>query len=153
MDLLGNVNSTHVAGAQLVNGIGGSGDFTRNAYISIFCCPSTRLAGRISTIVPWVTHVDHTEHSVQVIATEHGIADLRGLDPNERAEVIISRCADPDYREILTEYRRFSANGRSPVSLHRPFAMHEAFAEFVDMRRVRWSAGKQAKAAVFSATA
>ena len=70
VDIFGNVNSTHVMGRQMMNGIGGSGDFTRNAYLSIFTCPSTAKGGKISTIVPLVSHVDHSEHSVQIIATE-----------------------------------------------------------------------------------
>ena len=38
-DIFGNINSTHVTGTRMMNGIGGSGDFTRNAYISIFFLP------------------------------------------------------------------------------------------------------------------
>jgi acyl-CoA hydrolase len=87
VDLFGNVNSTHIMGRQMMNGIGGSGDFTRNAYLSIFICPSSAKGGKISTVVPLVSHVDHSEHSVQVIVTEHGIADLRGPSPHERAEM------------------------------------------------------------------
>jgi acetyl-CoA hydrolase len=139
VDLLGNVNSTHVAGQQLVNGIGGSGDFTRNAYLSIFCCPSTRLGGKISTIVPKVTHVDHSEHSVQVVVTEYGVADLRGRDPNERARLLITNCAHPEYREKLFEYCQLTKAGRTPVSLSIPFAMHQQFAAEGDMRPVRWT--------------
>ena len=85
VDLFGNVNSTHVMGRQMMNGIGGSGDFTRNAYLSIFTCPSTAKGGKISTIVPLVSHMDHSEHSVQIVVTEQGVADLRGKDPHERA--------------------------------------------------------------------
>src|ERR1019366_4896576 len=81
VDIFGNVNSTHVMGRKLMNGIGGSGDFTRNAYLSVFPCPSVAKGGRISTIVPLVSHVDHSEHSVQIVATEYGIADLRGRSP------------------------------------------------------------------------
>jgi Acetyl-CoA hydrolase/transferase C-terminal domain len=65
-----------------MNGFGGSGDFARNAYLSIFIVPSTAKGGSISTIVPMVTHVDHIEHDVQIIVTEHGLADLRGSSPN-----------------------------------------------------------------------
>ena len=84
-DIFGNINSTHVLGQKMMNGIGGSGDFTRNAYISIFTCPSTAKDGNISAIVPMCSHMDHSEHSVQVLVTEHGVADLRGKDPRERA--------------------------------------------------------------------
>ena len=88
----------------IMNGIGGSGDFARNAYISIFMTPSTAKNGAISCIVPMVTHVDHTEHDVQVIVTEQGLADLRGLSPKQRAEVIIANCAHPAYRPALEDY-------------------------------------------------
>src|SRR4051794_38070536 len=47
-DIYGNVNSTHVMGSRIQNGIGGSGDFARNAYVSIFMTPSTAKGGTIS---------------------------------------------------------------------------------------------------------
>ena len=103
-DIYGHVNSTHVGGTHLMNGIGGSGDFTRNSYLSVFMCPSVAKGGKISTIVPMVTHVDHNEHSVQIIVTEQGLADLRGLGPMERANKIIDNCAHPAYREYLHRY-------------------------------------------------
>jgi len=88
------------------HGIGGSGDFTRNSYLSLFTCPSTAKGGKISTIVPLVSHMDHSEHSVQIIATEYGIADLRGHSPIERANLIINNCAHPDFRDELTAYAK-----------------------------------------------
>lgn len=103
-DLYGNINSTHVGGTMMMNGIGGSGDFTRNAYISIFTAPSTAKDGKISAIVPMVSHCDHNEHSVQVIVTEQGFADLRGVPPGDRPALIIEKCAHPDYRPLLFEY-------------------------------------------------
>ncbi|HTP26929.1 MAG TPA: succinate CoA transferase [Anaeromyxobacteraceae bacterium] len=139
IDLLGNVNSTHIMGQQIMNGIGGSGDFTRNAYLSVFSCPSTAKGGKISTIVPHVSHVDHSEHSVQVVATEQGVADLRGKDPRERAELIIAKCAHPDYRDVLREYVRLSQGGHAPHSLSRAFAMHRQFLGGGDMRKIRWA--------------
>src|ERR1035437_88140 len=105
VDLGGNVNPTHVMGKTMMNRIGGSGDFTRNAYLSIFSCPSTAKGGKISAIVPLASHMDHSEHDVQVIITEQGIADLRGKDPHERAQLLINNCAHPDYREQLRDYR------------------------------------------------
>ena len=102
--IYGNVNSTHVMGSSIQNGIGGSGDFARNAYISMFLTPSTAKGGAISCIVPMVSHVDHTEHDVHVIITEHGVADLRGLPPRRRAQKIIEHCAHPDYRPALLDY-------------------------------------------------
>jgi succinyl-CoA:acetate CoA-transferase len=105
-DIYGNVNSTHVMGTQIMNGIGGSGDFARNAYISIFMTPSLAKGGAISCIVPMASHVDHTEHDVQVLVTEQGLADLRGLSPKQRATVIIDHCAHPTFRPALREYVR-----------------------------------------------
>lgn len=103
-DIYGNVNSTHVMGTRIQNGIGGSGDFARNGYLSIFMSPSTAGHGNISTIVPMVSHVDHTEHDVQVIVTEQGLADLRGLSPRQRAQLIIENCSNPEFRPLLREY-------------------------------------------------
>jgi succinyl-CoA:acetate CoA-transferase len=105
-DIYGNVNSTHVMGTQIQNGIGGSGDFARNAFLSFFMTSSRAKGGAISCIVPMVSHVDHTEHDVQVIVTEQGLADLRGLSPKQRAGQIIEKCAHPDYRPALREYYR-----------------------------------------------
>ncbi len=105
-DIYGNVNSTHIMGTKIQNGIGGSGDFARNGYISFFMTPSVAKNGDISCIVPMVSHVDHTEHDVQIIVTEQGLADLRGLAPRERAKVVIENCAHPDYRPVLKEYYR-----------------------------------------------
>jgi succinyl-CoA:acetate CoA-transferase len=104
MDLQGQVNSSHVLGAKIMNGIAGSYDFSRNGLYSIFVGPSTARGGKISAIVPLVSHVDHTEHDVDILVTEQGLADLRGLDPRERAREIIRQCAHPDYREMLSDY-------------------------------------------------
>jgi acetyl-CoA hydrolase len=140
VDLGGNVNSTHVAGRQMMNGIGGSGDFTRNAYISIFSCPSTAKAGKISTIVPLCSHMDHSEHSVQIVVTEQGVADLRGRDPHERAQLVIDRCAHPQYRDQLRQYLRLVKEGHEPQSLSLAFAMHRKFLTDGDMRNIDWEA-------------
>jgi succinate CoA transferase len=133
-DIFGNVNSTHVLGRQMMNGIGGSADFTRNAYLSIFSCPSVAKGGRISAIVPMVTHVDHSEHSVQVIATEWGVADLRGLCPTERARLVIERCAHPDYRDQLSKYVALAKSGHTAQTLRAAFSFHERYEEKGDMR-------------------
>lgn len=138
VDIFGNVNSTHVMGRQMMNGIGGSGDFTRNAYISIFTCPSTAKGGKISTIVPLVSHMDHSEHSVQIVATEYGVADLRGRAPFERAQLIINHCAHPDFREQLNAYLDLVESGHTPQTLSAAFKMHEQFMRTGDMRGVTW---------------
>jgi acyl-CoA hydrolase len=125
VDLYGHVNSTHVCGQKMVNGIGGSGDFTRNAYLSIFMCPSVQKGGRISTIVPMCPHVDHNEHSVQVVVTEQGLADLRGLAPRERARSLIDRCAHPAYHNYLRRYLQASGSGHIRHDLGRCFELHQ----------------------------
>lgn len=137
-DIFGNVNSTHVLGRSMMNGIGGSGDFTRNAYISIFTCPSTAKGGNISAIVPMCSHIDHSEHSVQVLVTEHGVADLRGKAPRERAELVIHHCVDPSYRDLLRRYFKLTENGHTPQSFRSAFAFHEKFLETGDMRNTRY---------------
>jgi acyl-CoA hydrolase len=124
IDVYGLANSTHVAGTQLMNGVGGSGDFVRNAYISILVTPSVAKGGRISSIVPMVSHVDHNEHSVQVIVTEQGLADLRGLGPIERANRIIEKCAHPRYRDYLHRYVKESPMGHFRHDLTRCFELH-----------------------------
>jgi acetyl-CoA hydrolase len=140
VDLGGNVNSTHVMGSTMMNGIGGSGDFTRNAYLSIFSCPSTAKGGMISAIVPMVSHMDHSEHSVQVVVTEQGVADLRGKDPHERARLIIEHCAHPAYREQLRDYLKLASKGHAPLSLALSLAMHREFLATGDMRKTDWAA-------------
>jgi acetyl-CoA hydrolase len=138
IDLFGNVNSTHVMGRDLMNGIGGSGDFTRNAHVSIYTCPSMAKKGAISTIVPFVTHLDHSEHSVQVVVTEYGIADLRGKAPHDRAHVMIENCVHPEYRQLLRDYLAISNKGHVPQTLDNAFAMHRAFLSGGDMRKTKW---------------
>ena len=138
-DIFGCVNSTHVLGTRMMNGIGGSGDFTRNAYISIFSCPSVTKEGLISNIVPMVSHADHSEHSVDILITDQGIADLRAKDPQQRAHEIIENCAHPDYRPILRDYLRLSKGGQTPATLNAAFAFHTEFANSGDMRNVDFS--------------
>lgn len=124
-DIYGNVNSTHVMGTMVQNGIGGSGDFARNAYLSFFMTPSSAKNGAISCIVPMVPHVDHTEHDVQVLVTEQGLADLRGHSPKQRASIIIENCAHPDFRPALRDYYK-RAYSLSPGK-HTPHLLAEAF--------------------------
>ena len=123
-DIYGNVNSTHIMGSSIQNGIGGSGDFARNAYMSMFLSPSTAKNGAISCIVPMVSHVDHTEHDVHVIITEQGVADLRGLAPRRRAQQIIDHCAHPDYRPALQDY--LDRATATAAGKHTPHLLDEA---------------------------
>jgi acyl-CoA hydrolase len=124
----------------MMNGIGGSGDFTRNAYISIFSCPSTTKGGLISNIVPMVSHLDHSEHSVDVLITDQGIADLRGKSPIQRAETIINNCVAPEYKQLLRDYLALSGNnGHTAHKLKAALGFHTTFIEEGDMRKTDWS--------------
>ena len=134
-DIFGNINSTHVMGTNMMNGIGGSGDFTRSAYLSVFVTPSTAKNGLISAIVPKVTHEDHSEHSVKILVSEYGVADLRGKGPYSRADEIIEKCAHPDYRELLHDYVALAKKGHTPQNIYACFAFHQAFLETGDMRK------------------
>ena len=139
VDLTGCVNSSHLWGTRIMNGIGGSGDFARNAFVSIFSCPSTQKGGTVSSIVPMVTHVDHTEHDVRVVVTEWGVADLRGKGPDERARLLIENCAHPEYRNYLWDYLKISNKKHLSHNLAATFAMHTAYEREGDMRKVDWS--------------
>lgn len=126
-DIYGNVNSTHLSGTKMMNGIGGSGDFARNAYLSIFVTQAASKEGNsISHVVPMVSHVDHCEHDVDILVTEQGLADLRGLAPRERAKVIIENCVHPDYKEALRSYyeRACLRGGHTPHILEEAFSWH-----------------------------
>jgi succinate CoA transferase len=128
-DIYGHVNSTHIMGTKIMNGLGGSGDFERNAYLSLFMCPSTTKGGRISTIVPMCSHIDHSEHSVQVVVTDQGLADLRGLPPEQRARRIIDNCAHPAYRDYLHHYLDSAPMGHIRHDLRHCFDLHNNFLE------------------------
>ncbi len=137
-DIYGNVNSTHVMGSRIQNGIGGSGDFARNAFISIFVSPSIAKDGAISCIVPIASHVDHTEHDVHVIVTEQGVADLRGLIPRQRAQQIIDHCAHPDYRDALQDYfdraLAHAPGKHTPHLLDQALSWHTRYLNYGSMR-------------------
>lgn len=125
-DIYGNVNSTHVCGTKMMNGIGGSGDFARNAHVSVFVTKSIAKGGAISSVVPMVSHVDHTEHDVDILVTEQGLADLRGLAPRERAVEVIKHCVHPDYRNAMLDYyeRACARGGHTPHILEEAFSWH-----------------------------
>ena len=124
--------------SKMMNGLGGSGDFTRNAYISIFTTPSTAKNGAISAIVPYVSHIDHSEHSVKILITEYGVADLRGKSPIQRANAIIDNCVAPEYREMLRDYLAKAPLAHTPLNLNNCFEMHRAFSETGDMRNAKF---------------
>jgi succinyl-CoA:acetate CoA-transferase len=144
-DIYGNVNSTHIAGSSIMNGIGGSGDFARNAYISLFMAPSLAKGGAVSSIVPMVSHVDHTEHDVHVLVTDQGLADLRGLSPRRRARQVIDHCVHPEFRSELEEYFGRALAGapglQTPHLLDEAFSWHLRYLRTGTMRRAPGATG------------
>lgn len=138
-DIYGHINSTKVSGTQMLNGVGGSCDFTCHAMLATFTCTSTAKEGRISSIVPFCSHVDHTEHYVDAVATEYGVADLRDKSALEKAEAMIN-IAHPDYRPLLRDYLRLASRfgGHTHHLLPAAFAMHDTYRRKGDMRLTDW---------------
>jgi acetyl-CoA hydrolase len=118
VDIYGHANSTHVDGSKIINGLGGSGDFLRNAYISIVHTPSIRTLkdGRVvSCVMPYVRHIDHTEHDIKCVVTEQGVVlNTEIRSPASRAEEIISKCAHPYFRPLLRDYLKLAGGGDEP---------------------------------------
>ncbi|AMD21873.1 HFR018Wp [Eremothecium sinecaudum] len=131
VDIYAHANSTNVSGSRMLNGLGGSADFLRNAKLSIMHAPSARPSKTdptgISSIVPMVPHVDQTEHDLDILVTDQGLADLRGLSPRERAREIINNCAHPDYKPILHDYLdRAEHYTKKARSMHEPHILQQA---------------------------
>ncbi|KAJ9149485.1 Acetyl-CoA hydrolase [Pleurostoma richardsiae] len=149
VDIYAHANSTCVMGSRMLNGLGGSADFLRNSKYSIMHTPSTRPSKTdphgVSCIVPMCTHIDQTEHDLDVIVTENGLADVRGLSPRERARVIINKCAHDVYKPILqayfdkAEYECLRKGwGHEPHLLFNSFDMHKALQEQGSMTKVKF---------------
>ena len=139
IDIFGHVNSTHIMGSKMMNGIGGSGDFARNGYLTIFFTNSVAKGGNISSVVPMCSHIDHTEHDVDIFITERGVADVRGLSPKERARVIIKNCAHPDYQPMLTDYleraEKATNYAHTPHILDEALSWHSHFSNHSTMKK------------------
>ncbi|MBQ0049577.1 MAG: acetyl-CoA hydrolase [Bacteroidales bacterium] len=134
-DLYGHVNSTKICGTKMMNGIGGSADFASSAYLSIFTCGSTTKGGAISSIVPFASHIDHTNHYIDAVITEYGVADLRHKSDMQKAEALIN-VAHPDYQPMLRDYLKYAnkRGGHTEHELCAAFAMHDTFLRKGDMR-------------------
>jgi acyl-CoA hydrolase len=138
MDIFGHVNSTHIMGTKMMNGLGGSGDFTRNAYLTIYTAPSVAKGGSISAVVPMISHFDHTEHDTMIFITETGVADLRGKSPMQRAQTIIENCAHEDYKQLLWDYLKMGGATHTPHTLSKALNMHVEFMNSGDMRNTKF---------------
>ena len=100
----GSVNVERVGG-RYVAGVGGHADFCSAAVrshggLSIIALRATTRGGT-STIVPQVEVTSTPRCDVELVVTEHGIADLRGLDDAERIQRMIGVAA-PQHRAWLS---------------------------------------------------
>lgn len=148
-DMYAHANSTLVGGTRMINGLGGSGDFLRNGFLKIMHCPSARPTKTdptgITCVVPKAPHIDHTEHDLDVVVTDQGLADLRGLAPKDRAQLIINKCVHPDYKDIMQEYLDISTKiciakgvGHEPQLFDRCFKMQMNLAKNGTMKIDNW---------------
>ena len=92
-----------------------------------------------------VTHVDHTEHDMDVLVTEQGLADVRGLAPRQRARKIIEKCVHPEYKPIMEDYferalKECVARGgaHEPHMLYKVFNMYRNLEEKGTMKVANW---------------
>jgi acyl-CoA hydrolase len=109
IDLYGQVAADQLRGRQF-SGIGGHEDFVAQSGLevsdrSLICLPSTARADGtvVSRIVPVLapgTTVTTPRHQVDVVITEHGVAELRGRTVRERATALAA-IAHPDFRDEL----------------------------------------------------
>ncbi len=130
VDIYGHANTSHVMAGDVITGVGGAIEFAMNAYLSVILLPSMAKNGQISCIVPMAPHVDIPEHGVDVVITEQGVADLRGLVPSERAERIIDCCAHPGYKPLLADYlqkAKKKGGGHEPHLLEEALSFHQRF--------------------------
>jgi len=148
-DMYAHANSTLVGGTRMINGLGGSGDFLRNGFLKIMHCPSVRPTKTdptgITCVVPKAPHIDHTEHDLDVVVTDQGLADLRGLAPKDRAQTIIDKCVHPDYKDIIQEYLDIATKdciargvGHEPQLFDRCFKMQMNLAKNGTMKIDNW---------------
>lgn len=140
VDIYGNVNASHIMGNRVVNGLGGGANFAQNSSLSIVLMPAVTKGGDVSSVVPMVSHHDITEHDVDIVITEYGVADLRGLDDIERARAVIANCADPSYRDMLVRYLKGAVKhygGHHPVALDEALSWHSRLRDTGSMQEVR----------------
>ncbi|MCK9284317.1 MAG: acetyl-CoA hydrolase [Rhodocyclaceae bacterium] len=108
IDLFGQVNCDSIDG-KLLAGVGGMPAFVQGAQLSeggraAFCLPATTGRGKVSRIVSRLglgSFVGSPRHAADVVVTEFGVAELRGLSLHARAEKLIELAA-PAFREELT---------------------------------------------------
>jgi len=107
VDLRGQVNAEFL-GDRYVGASSGQPDYFRAARrsvggLAILALPSANERGNVSRIVPRIAsgYVTSAQSDVDVIVTEHGIADIRATDFDERRSRLAA-IADPRMRDALT---------------------------------------------------
>ena len=108
IDLYGQINSEFAGGRQ-ISGTGGSVDFMRAAKSSkrgksIVAMNATAKNGEVSRIVQKVELVTALRTDVDIVVTEFGVANLKNLPVNQRADALIEIAA-PQFREQLRRSR------------------------------------------------
>ena len=109
VDLFGQVNAER-AGGVLAAGAGGLPAFAQGALASpggrsLICLASTARKGTVSRIVPSLTQeglCTLPRYLADTVVTEHGVAQVRDLSLDERAQALIAIAA-PEHRESLTQ--------------------------------------------------
>ena len=107
VDLRGQANLEYADGVR-ISSVGGAPDFARaarrdTAGVSVVGLPATAKKGVISRIVPVLQQrASLSARDVEVVVTEFGSADLRGVTGDARAERIIA-IAHPDHRAALVQ--------------------------------------------------
>ncbi len=104
IDLYGQINSEFAGGRQ-ISGTGGSVDFMRAAKSSkrgksIVAMNATAKGGEVSRIVQKVELVTALRTDVDIVVTEFGVANLKDLPVNQRADALVEIAA-PAFREEL----------------------------------------------------
>ena len=120
VDIYAHANSTCVMGSRMLNGLGGSADFLRSAKYSIMHTPSTRPTKSdptgLSCIVPMCTHVDQTEHDLDIIVTEQ-VSHLLLRQRSLKVLRLIRNCRD---LQMCAVFRRRNERVRSSINVHIP---------------------------------
>ncbi|MGD0474589.1 MAG: acetyl-CoA hydrolase/transferase C-terminal domain-containing protein [Candidatus Velthaea sp.] len=107
VDLTGQVNAEAI-GFMQYSAVGGQVDFERGASRSpggksVIALPSTAAGGKISRICRQLDEgapVSTSRYDIHFVATEYGVADLRGKTLRQRADALIA-ISHPDFRDML----------------------------------------------------
>ncbi len=109
VDLFGQINAERAQGA-IQAGAGGLPAYAQAAMASpggrlLICLPATARRGSVSRIVPTLGDqglCTVSRHLADAVITEHGVAELRGLSLQSRAQALIGIAA-PEHRAALAD--------------------------------------------------